>query len=57
MAITYCKNPLDRSLVMFNNKGHLVDPVDIRISAGDEERWLNINTATGSLDEVPITGE
>jgi prepilin-type N-terminal cleavage/methylation domain-containing protein len=57
VAITYCKNPLDRSLVMFNNKGHLVYPVDIRISAGDEERWLNINTATGTLDEVPITSE
>jgi len=57
VSIDYCKNPLDRSLVMFNNKGHLVYPVDIRISAGGEQRWLNVNTATGVLDEVPITGE
>ena len=56
VAITYCKNPLDRSLVMFNNKGHLVYPVDIRISANGVERWLEINTATGELAEVPITG-
>ncbi len=55
ISIDYVANPLNRSLVMFDDRGILVYPVDVIISAGGVSRSLRINTATGELAEVPIS--
>ena len=55
IAIEYVANPLDRALVMFNDRGRLVYPVDVVLSAGDVQRSLRIDTATGLLVEVPMS--
>jgi prepilin-type N-terminal cleavage/methylation domain-containing protein len=55
VSIEYVANPLDRSLVMFDDRGRLVYPVDVVISAGGVQRSLEINTATGLLVEVPMS--
>ena len=55
IAIEYVANPLDRALVMFNDRGRLVYPVDVVLSAGGVQRSLRIDTATGLLSEVPMS--
>lgn len=55
IAFDYVANPLDRSLVMFDDRGRLVYPVDVVISAGGVQRSLRIDTATGLLAEVPMS--
>ena len=44
-----------RSVVPFDEKGVLTLPGTVRISAGDSQRWFEVNTATAELLEVPIT--
>ena len=55
VSIDYVANPLNRSLVMFDDRGSLVYPVDVVISSGNVSRSLQVNTATGVLAEVPIS--
>ncbi len=55
VSIDYVANPLNRSLVMFDDRGSLVYPVDVVLSSGNVSRTLRINTATGVLQEEPIS--
>jgi len=55
VSIDYVANPLSRPLVMFDDRGVLVYPVDVVLSSGSVSRKLRINTATGVLTQEPIS--
>jgi prepilin-type N-terminal cleavage/methylation domain-containing protein len=44
----------DRPIIFFNDKGQLIYPGQMVISAGDSQRVLSIDTATGLFTEVPM---
>jgi hypothetical protein len=43
-----------RPLAAFDAKGVLTESGEVRLRAGDTERWLTCNTATATLTEIPV---
>lgn len=43
-----------RPIIGFDTKGELIYPGEVRIRAGEGQRWFSVNTATGKLVEKPI---
>ncbi len=56
VEVETCLFGFGRPLILFNDKGQLIYPGEMRLTSGDTVRQLEMNTATGFFDEVPISG-
>lgn len=52
--LDYASFGSSRPLILFDSKGALLYPGELRISSGGSQRWFSVETATGQLDEIPI---